>query len=213
MIRKLFTLISELDTTKALLGLRFDGYLHELGWFNAFTKKMPIGNNFEPLPWVTYPFIDFLEPRLTNQMDVFEYGAGNSTFYYAAKVRSVTSVEHDEEWFKNLLKSKPSNAELLYQKLEYGGLYAETALQTGKTYDIIIVDGRDRVNCSVKSVAALKQSGVLVLDDSERKEYLAARKFFESNNFKSLDFWGIAPGLAYKKCTTIFYRENNCLGI
>jgi len=31
--------------------------------------------------------------------------------------------------------------------------------------------------------------------------------------YNDLDFWGIAPGIFYKKCTSILYRDNNCLGI
>ena len=213
MIRKIFTLISELETTKALLGLRFDGYLHELGWFNAFTKKMPLGQKMEPLPWVTYPFIDFISNRLNKSMDIFEFGAGNSTLYYAAKVKTVTSVEHDEEWYKTLKTKTPPNAKLLFQKLEYGGSYSEAALNSKAFYDLVIVDGRDRVACAVKSLKALKETGVIILDDSERTEYARAGDYLKSHNFRQIDFWGIAPGLGYKKCTTIYYRNNNCLGI
>ena len=31
--------------------------------------------------------------------------------------------------------------------------------------------------------------------------------------YNELDFWGIAPGIFYNKCTSIFYKDNNCLGI
>ncbi len=213
MIRKIFTLVSDLDTTKALLGLRFEGYLHDLGWFNAFKNKMPVGQKMEPLPWVTYPFIDFITPRLNQTMDIFEYGAGNSTLYYAKKVKTVTSVEHDKGWFASLERTVPANAQLLYEALEYNGLYAAVALNTGRKYDIIIVDGRDRVNCAKKSLAALKPNGVLVLDDSERTDYVEVGNYYKENKFRHLDFWGIAPGLGYKKCTTIYYRDQNCLGI
>ena len=34
-------------------------------------------------------------------MNIFEYGAGNSTLYYAEKVSHVISVEHDKKWFEN----------------------------------------------------------------------------------------------------------------
>jgi hypothetical protein len=51
------------------------------------------------------------------------------------------------------------------------------------------------------------------LDDSERDAYDEAVSFLLSNNFKKIDFWGISPGLFYKKSTTIFYKKKNCLDI
>ena len=44
---------------------------------------MPIDKNSNPLPWVTYGFIDFISERLNKSIDVFEYGSGNSTLWYA----------------------------------------------------------------------------------------------------------------------------------
>ena len=83
----------------------------------------------------------------------------------------------------------------------------------GEEFDIVIVDGRDRVNCIKNSISSLSDSGVMILDDSERSEYIDGIQFLSLNNFKKLDFWGISPGLFYKKCTTVFYKQNNCLGI
>ena len=63
------------------------------------------------------------------------------------------------------------------------------------------------------SLEALSPIGVIILDDSERKEYSERISLLVKNNFKRIDFWGIAPGILYRKCTTIFYKNLNCLGI
>ena len=83
----------------------------------------------------------------------------------------------------------------------------------GQKFDIIIVDGRDRVNCCYQSLAALNENGVLVLDDSEREKYSDAIVFLKGKGFKELSFSGISPGLFYRKSTSVFYKANNCLGI
>ena len=80
-------------------------------------------------------------------------------------------------------------------------------------FDIIIVDGRDRVNCCLESLSALSNKGVVVLDDSEREHYAEAIQFFKSNGFKELSFSGISPGLFYRKSTSVFYKDSNCLDI
>ena len=93
------------------------------------------------------------------------------------------------------------------------GKYARAAVNTRRKYDIIFVDGRDRVNCVTYSVKTLKRSGVVILDDSERIEYQDGVSFLLRNGYKKLDFWGLSPGFTDEKCTSIFYRRDNCFKI
>jgi len=198
---------------KMLLSMNSGGYLKDIGWIESFKNQLPMDKEENPLPWVTYSFIDFISDRLTNEMNIFEYGSGNSTLWYAQRVNSVTSVEHDKEWFEKIKNSMPENVNINYQKLIKNEKYSHFTSQSSEKFDIVIVDGRDRVNCILNSINSLNNNGVIVLDDSEREYYLKGIKFLLTNGFKKIDFWGISPGLFYKKCTTIFYKEDNCLGI
>ncbi len=196
------------------LNLPKHGYLFEKGWWKSFDKSKPQDLNENPLPWVTYSFIDFIEPRLTKEMTLFEFGAGNSTMYYSSKVKKVVSVEHDQKYYKILQDKVPANVELFFCGLEYGGEYSKWSERMKKKYDLIIIDGRDRVNCLLGSVNSLTESGVIVLDDSERESYNDGIRALERLGFKSLDFWGISPGfIAYNKCTSVYYRDGNVLSI
>ncbi len=94
-----------------------------------------------------------------------------------------------------------------------GGYYSKISTKFDTEFDIIIVDGRDRVNCIVNAVGNLKEDGVIILDDPERKSYGDGIKLLINKGFKRIDFWGISPGLFYKKNTTIFYKTKNCLDI
>jgi hypothetical protein len=188
------------------------GYLSEIGWVKSFLAKMPVDKYGNPYPWVTYPFIDFIEARLNKSMNVFEYGSGNSTFYYADKVKSVTSIEHDRLWYEQVKNNVSDNVILIYQDLDTSKYTSSVTMQK-KMFDIIIVDGRDRVNCLKQSVNALSEEGIIVLDDSEREMYREGCVFLKDSGFKKIDFWGISPGLLYKKCTSIFYKQGNCLAI
>jgi hypothetical protein len=207
------TLISKPDRLKALLSYGHKGYLVSVGWFNAFDKRQAIDAKGEELPWVTYSFIDFIKPRLNNSMRVFEYGSGSSTLFYARRVNKVVSVEHDKNWYDKIRSSKPANAEMIFTELHANGEYSKKAASLTEKFDIIIVDGRDRVNCCKYSIEALSTSGVLVLDDSERPDYEEGRTFLKAQGFKELSFSGISPGLFYLKATSVFYRTENCLEI
>lgn len=198
---------------KALLSFGIKGYLSEIGWFKSFDSKSPLDAHSEPIPWVTYSFIDFISDRISKEHVIFEFGSGNSTFYYAKKASKVISVEHDKLWFDKISAGKPSNSDMIFCELKTAGDYCKMPVSMGQKFDIIIVDGRDRVNCCYHSPEALSENGVIVLDDSEREKYSDAIVFLKNKGFKELSFSGISPGLFYRKSTSVFYKANNCLGI
>ncbi|WP_293313235.1 FkbM family methyltransferase [Pedobacter sp. UBA5917] len=212
-LKALSTLIAKPNRLKALLSYGHKGYLNSIGWFTAFDKKQAVDGKGKALPWVTYSFIDFIKERINKSQHIFEYGSGNSTIFYAERAGSVTSVEHDKGWHDKVKNTSPANAEMIFCQLEKDGEYAKKATLLNKKFDIIIVDGRDRVNCCKYSVAALSSNGVLVLDDSEREVYHPARVLLKEQGFKEISFSGISPGLFYEKATSVFYKQDNCLGI
>jgi hypothetical protein len=198
---------------KVLLSLGIKGYLAEKGWFEAFRTKSAIDQDGNPIAWVTYSFIDFIKERISKDLDIFEFGSGNSTIFYAGLAKSVYAVEHDKEWFKKSSRIKLPNVNMIYCELTPGGDYSKSAGTTGKKFHMIIVDGRDRVNCCKQALHSLTENGVVVLDDSERAEYADAHAFFKANGFKHLPFSGMAPGAIVSKCTSVFYKANNSLDI
>lgn len=210
LLYKVFTSPKRLRT---LLAFNDKGYFDEVGWFNAFYSRLPVDQDNNPIPWVSYSFIDFIKERLNQKHKIFEFGSGNSTFFYSKYAEKVVSVEHNKEWFDKIINSKPENVELLYCELVANGNYCCTPVTMQEKFDIIIVDGRDRVNCCKQSTKAITESGVIVLDDSEKESYNEGINFLLENGFKHLSFSGISPGLFYKKSTSVFYRVNNCLGI
>lgn len=198
---------------RSVLSFGVKGYLAEIGWFEAFKRKASVDINNKAIPWFTYSFIDFLQDRLNKKQTVFEFGSGNSTRYFASKCSHITSVEHDKDWYVKGENNKPQNATIQYYLLDIDGDYCRAAQKTKKEYDIIIIDGRDRVNCCIQSVNALTPTGIIILDDSERNKYNEARLFLQKNGFKELSFSGISPGYFYRKATSVFYKDDNCLEI
>lgn len=212
-LKALAVLLAKPNRLKALLSYGHKGYLNSIGWFTAFDQKQAVDGKGRALPWVTYSFIDFIKERITKSQHIFEYGSGSSTIFYAERAGEVTSVEHDKGWFDKVKGTSPANAEMIFCELHRDGEYARKATLLDKKFNIIIVDGRDRVNCCKYSLDALSTDGVIILDDSERKVYQPARELLQENGFKEISFSGISPGLFYEKATSVFYKSNNCLGI
>ncbi len=188
--------------------------LTEDGWFRSFHAQASIDAQGKPLPWFNYAFIKFLAPRLKPSMTLFEYGSGNSTIWFAGKVQTVCAVEHDELWVQKLASQLPSNAKIVFRSLLYDKVaYIQEVGKANTLYDLIIVDGRERNACVAASIACLSMQGVLILDNSEREKYLPAHHTLHAQGFKALDFWGMPVGAAHNSCTTVFYKNENVLGI
>jgi hypothetical protein len=212
-VKILAGLFNNYPELKALLSLRHSGYLKDIGWFNAFNSKSSIDINNNPIPWTTYPFILFIAPRLNKNLTVFEYGSGNSTLYYADRVKHITTVEHDKSWYEKMAKQIPNNVNLIFEKEDTDGKYCRAIARKRSRYDIIIIDAVDRVNCAKISYDFASEQGIIILDDSDRMEYAEGISFLKGKGYKSLEFWGISPGYFNNKCTTIFYKSDNCIDI
>ncbi|CAM3526902.1 hypothetical protein [Marinicrinis lubricantis] len=189
------------------------GPLHDWGWLNSILKMECIDRQDNPIPWITYPALHFLENRISREMTVFEYGSGYSTLWWADKVKEVYTCEHDLKWEAKLRKEMPINVKMQYIELDYGGDYCKEVKKYKGEFDVVIVDGRDRVNCAMNAIDALKDDGVIIWDDTEREYYNDGQKYLEDEGFNRLDFKGMAALEYREKRTTIFYKDINCLGI
>lgn len=186
--------------------------LREKGWYESERRGAVVDNDGDPLPWYTYPAIDFLERRLSADMQVFEYGGGNSTRWYASRVGRVTAVDDDPEWVDRVGPTLPSNGEIRYR--EQGRTYVEAITEVNDV-DVIVIDGPYREDCIRPAMAALSDSGVIIRDDYHRVDDGTTDEFeplFDAG-FQVLPFYGLKPLNAHYRCTAIFYRNENCFGI
>ncbi|SFT01540.1 O-methyltransferase [Sphingobacterium wenxiniae] len=197
---------------RGLLSLSVKGYFVQKGWINSYLKKQALSPQAEPIPWLTYSFLDFIDGRLNKSQTLFEFGAGNSTLFFAEQVQRVRSIEHNKEWYDKVRSTLPDNVEISYIPLD-GEQYQDTILAEQKDYDIILVDGRRRIDCIKNAVQRLSPQGVIILDDAERPKYQEAFSFLKAQGFKCIPFSGIAIGAIHDKQTVVFYKEQNCLGI
>jgi hypothetical protein len=172
-----------------------------------------IDRDGNPLPWITYPAIHFLSDRVKPDFEVFEFGSGYSTLWWAKRVKRVTSVEHSIRWARILRPMLPKNVNYFRVDVVTDGDYCRTASRLCGHYDVISIDGRDRVNCCINCVEQLTERGVVLWDNSERPRYAPGREFLLQHGFRFVDFRGLGPLNGGQWQTTVFYRTGNCLGI
>jgi hypothetical protein len=188
-------------------------FLYSSGWILSKSTGHPCRPDGSPLPWMNYGIIRLLEERLQPDMVMFEFGSGYSTQFYAGQVGKVTAVEHDESWYQIARQHLPDNVELILQPADADGLYCRSITRSGSHYDVVIVDGIDRVNCMRQALGLLTARGVLLLDDSERTEYADGFEELRQAGFRALSFEGLKPNGSELSRSTVFYRDGNCFNI
>jgi len=55
----------------------------DYGHLNSVSKKRSIDARGEPLPWYTYPAIEYIRQLDFSDKSIFEYGSGNSTVFWS----------------------------------------------------------------------------------------------------------------------------------
>lgn len=192
---------------------RKSSYLKLSGWLESFRRGYPCDAQGAPLPWMNYEVVRFLDERLNKAHSLFEYGSGFSTLFYAARVDTVDSVEDSAYWFEKMQSKIPSNAKVMLQAKDVDGDYCRKISACAKNYDVIVIDGRDRLHCLEQSFLKLTSGGVILLDDSSRERYQALVDLALEKGFRCLHFHGMKPTATGLHRTSLFYRDGNCLNL
>lgn len=121
------------------------------GEWRYFDGKLGI-----PYPWYTKTALEFLETLDLSGKAIFEYGVGESTFWWKRKTPFVCGVDNDIEW---ALKVRSFGRPFF---LEYVSCIESSPY---KPYDIVIIDGVWRDECTEYALKALKPGGLLIIDN------------------------------------------------
>jgi hypothetical protein len=181
-----------------------NGILFQYAWLRSLRSAKSVDARGEPLPWITYPAIDFLVQLDLSDKKVFEWGSGQSTLFWAPRVAKIVSVETEPEWYQYVSQSAPSNCQVILSKREPQS-YAEIIEQYSEGFDIILIDGPGdfRPACSRTAIEQLKRGGIIILDNSDQS--LNSARILRDSGLIQVDFTGFAPGQGYATTTSMFF--------
>lgn len=175
-----------------------------LGQWRSIKERMAVDARGSEIPWYTYPAIEYLSSFDLANCDVFEFGSGNSSLYWAGRARSVCSVEDNQEWFEVVSKRMRINQKVMHRADEYG--YVKSLPDQGRLFEIIIIDGNWRKGCVVESIKCLKDGGMIVLDNSDRMIEKECARLLREQGFIQMDFSGFGPINGYCWSTSVFLK-------
>lgn len=172
------------------------------GFFRSVVNGAPVTANGEPLPWFTYPAIEYLKQLNFSDKRVFEYGAGNSSLFWAARAREVVAVESDRQWFDRISGACPANL-LLGLQTDKESYVTSIAGQEGK-FDVIVIDGKWRNACMAFCDAYLNINGLIIVDNSDR--HYKGCDLLREKGFFQIDFSGFSPINRYASTTSVLIK-------
>ena len=151
-------------------------------------------------PWLNHGAVKWLRSNLTPDMIGYEWGSGRSTVFFARFMKRLVSLEHKKKWFRKVQGlmaecgvnnvdyylippgGEPSSAsavrphiwdDLQYtpRKPEFTAYFDHILRYPDEFFDVVLVDGRARVECALNALDKIKPGGFLILDNSEWEKY------------------------------------------
>lgn len=137
---------------------------------------------------------DFIRAQ-SGRARVLEFGSGGSTRFLLDLGAEVVAVEHHKGWAEAVLEAADQQGlkdrlTLLHREQPYSGVVAEFEKDT--SFDILLVDGRDRMDCLRGALPFVRPGGLVLVDDSQRTRY-----------------WPAFQILAAQNCTTFLSKARN----
>jgi hypothetical protein len=164
---------------------------------------------FPSYPYYTPGAIHYISTQISPDMRVLECGAGMSTIWYAKHVSECITIEHDKNWhnkIKNeLVNRNITNSEIIFLPEKTGdvkyswntewkhcAVLGRAPVNPGlkdyifaidsypdRYFDIIVIDGMERLPCLLHALDKLHESGILLCDDSTRPRYKKCYEILE----------------------------------
>ena len=179
-----------------------------LGWQRSFNEGRPLDSEGNPVPWYTYPAIEFLRTLDMRNCRVFEYGCGNSSIFLAERVKEIFAAENDPTWAAEVGKANIPNLTIITAAGK--DAYVNAPRTVGGQFDIIIVDGRHRRDCAAAAADLVRDDGLIIFDNADW--YPVACKLLRSRGWFQIDFSGLGPINPYAWTTAVFVRSAPSVG-
>jgi hypothetical protein len=182
---------------------------HHYGQYQTIRQWSCIDNKGSPIPWYTYPAIEYLAHLDISAMKVLEYGSGNSTLWWAERCAQLVSIESNVDWYNKIANSIRIFGNTTYLlKTEQDSYVHQDYLAIA---DIVIIDGVYRSKCAealIESVAKSSGNMAMLIFDNSDWYPKTIRRLAQSLAWIQSDFHGFGPINDYTWTTSLFINPH-----
>lgn len=191
------------------------------GYYRSALSKSVVDRRGRAIPWMTYPLVTFLGTLSFEGRSVLEFGSGYSTEWWSARAEHVVALETDAGWLGRVRANVTSNVDVL--PMTNGALRTPTdfllyvqGIVGDRCFDVIVIDGGDRVSAAQVVSPLLTPDGFVIIDDLDIFDadptWTVAFDSLRRAGFGRIDFYGLAaeaPFSRSRRCTSIFFRNGS----
>lgn len=175
------------------------------GQFQTIRKWSCLDREGAPIPWYTYPAIEYLSHIDFSSLKVLEYGSGNSTLWWAKKCEELVSIEGNSKWYEKIkgVAQISNKVTYLLETSEDAYIRQDYLLVA----NVIVIDGFYRSKCAdwlIKSIHDKSHNVAMLIIDNADWYPKTIKKLKESLGWIQVDFHGFGPINDYSWTTSIF---------
>lgn len=107
------------------------------------------------MPWYTRPCLEWLDKLDLRDKKVFEYGVGHSTYWYKTRGAEIFGIDSNCEW------GSFAGVNWTTDKSKY----LDSIYEAGRNYDLIVIDGEFRDECTKMALWRIRKGGYIIIDN------------------------------------------------
>jgi hypothetical protein len=133
------------------------------GWLRSWWIGRSVDASGAPLRWIAYPAIDFISLFDFTDANVFEWGSGFSTLWWASRCKHIASVESSPMWVPYIKGLLPESVDLIVTALDVEAEIDALLERVDKQHDVFVIDnnGPFRWRCAQAASANQAPAGSL----------------------------------------------------
>ena len=220
LIAKFVTILTHIHSSNEIVrGLNTPDYIwRQLNSFNALAQiygqlnsmehKASIDGNGRPIPWYTYPAIEYLSNLDFTQKRVFEYGSGNSSLWWANRCHDIVAIESDRGWYEKVNSTRSGGQFRDYRLREDINSYVQH--DDIVNFNVVIIDGTFRAPCAgffLSKIAEPNNFEILIYDNADWQPEVINILNEKLQDWVQVDFHGFGPINDFTSTTTIFLNS------
>ena len=167
---------------------------------NALTTIAELHN---PIPLLTWPFLDFLSAIDVSKIDLIELGSGNSTHVFSTMFHQVISYENNASWAETLEHHLPANVTLH----RFTGETLDPQSVPVEPEHWLLVDFSGKRTRFIREFLTGKSTDILpvvvILDNSDW--YRNGARLLATAGYREIPFYGMKSGQTWISCTSFFF--------
>jgi len=159
---------------------------------------------YENKPMLSLPFLDWFDSYDFSKFSFVEVGSGNSTNYFAQRVKDIISFETDIDFYNKLKPELLNNVDYRFIKkddLENKKLNIPINKET-----IVFIDCAANRFLTTKNIFKIGLPNIIILDNSD--SYKNTCKLIYDKGYSEIPFWGIRLTETEEACTSVFIKNN-----